>query len=391
MNRTADQALMKEMNKYIVLNRIRFHSPISRTQISSDTGLNKATVSAIIDELIDEGLVLEVGQGQSRVGRRPIMLLFNAKVGTVLGVELGVEYVRIVATDLAAQTQMTYSRGLPKRLGPTEVIDTLMESIHHVISEIPQSRYGVVGIGVGVPGLVDFRRGIVLRAPHLNWENVPLRSMLESRLQKPVFVDNEANAGALGEKLYGQGRHSSSLLYVSAGTGIGAGIVMGGELIRGEDGMAGEFGHMSIDQYGGQCSCGNSGCWEMYASERALVNTYQKLTGEQLSYEEILARFRESEPSAMQAFHTIGQSLGAGIANLINGLNPAMIIVGNRLAEAGSCIVDSVQRAIVERCFIVPFSKVNVQLSSLGPNACSIGAAALVLHDYFAGPNRQVS
>lgn len=391
MQRTADQSLMKEMNKYLVLNRIRFQSPISRSQLSSSTGLNKATVSAIIDELIDEGLVLEVGQGQSRVGRRPIMLLFNAKVGTVLGVDLGVEYLRIVATDLSAQVQKTYSHNLPKGLCPTDVIDTVVSCIHDVISNIPSSRYGIMGVGIGVPGLVDYRRGIVLRAPHLNWENIPLRSILESRLNTRVFVDNEANAGALGEKLYGQGRYVSGLLYASAGTGIGVGIIIGDQLIRGQDGIAGEFGHMCIDQHGPQCPCGNNGCWELYASEKSLTNAYSKLTSEELSFEQVLKRFRVSEPAAVQVFHGIGESLGTGIASLVNGLNPSMIIIGNRLAEGGSAIVDNVQRAIQDRSFIVPFSKINVQLSSLGMDACSIGSASLVLHDYFAGPRAQVS
>lgn len=391
MNRTADQSLMKEMNKYLVLNRIRFQSPISRTQISVGTGLNKATVSGIIDELIDDGLVLEVGQGQSRVGRRPIMLLFNAKVGTVLGVDLGVEYVRIVATDLSAQVQRTYNHDLPKGLGPTDVIDTVVQCIDEVTRDIPSSKYGVIGVGIGVPGLVDYQRGIVLRAPHLNWDNIPLRSILENRLSTSVFVDNEANAGALGEKLYGHGRYASSLLYASAGTGIGVGMVMGDTLIRGQDGIAGEFGHMCIDQHGPLCPCGNHGCWELYSSEEALVNTYQKLTGEDLSFEQTLERFRASEPAAVQAFHTIGESLGIGVASLVNGLNPAVVIIGNRLAEAGSCILDIVQRAIQERSFIAPFSKTSVQLSSLGLDACSIGAASLVLHDYFAGPRAEVS
>jgi DNA-binding transcriptional regulator LsrR (DeoR family) len=157
MIRTADQAFMKEINKFIVLNRIRFHSPVSRAQISVETGLNKATVSAIVDELIQEGFVSEVGQGQSRVGRRPIMLHFNAKVGSVLGVELGVEYVRIVTTDLSAQVQNVYNTVFPQDIAPTELIETVISVIQQAMSEVSNSKYGVIGIGVGVPGLVDFR------------------------------------------------------------------------------------------------------------------------------------------------------------------------------------------------------------------------------------------
>ncbi len=376
---------MKEINKSVVLNRIRFHSPISRSQISADTGLNKATVSALIDELIREDLVLEVGHGRSRVGRRPIMLLFNAKVGTVLGVELGVEYIRIVSTDLSAKVIATHSRPLPQDADATEVIEALVTAIEEAKRQAPATNYGVVGIGIGVPGLVDFRRGIVLRAPHLNWANIPLKAMLESRLGVPVFVDNEANAGALGEKLYGAATHISNLLYISAGTGIGTGIVIGNELLRGADGIVGEFGHMSIDTHGVPCTCGNAGCWELYASERAVTSGYHRLTGQGLSFEEVLHRVHESDPAALQVFQTVGQYLGVGIVNLINGLNPSMILLGNRLSEAGRSVTDAVQQVMATRCFIGPYSKVTVQVSSLGRDACAIGAAALVLHHFFSG------
>ncbi|WAH43017.1 ROK family protein [Alicyclobacillus fastidiosus] len=391
MTRTADPAYMKEINKSIVINKIRFHSPISRTQISVDTGLNKATVSALIDELLQEGLVLEIGQGQSRVGRRPIMLLFNAKAGSVLGVELGVEYVRIVVTDLAAQVQNTYNTVLPDGADATAVIDTVVTSIQEAMEQAPPSKCGVIGIGIGVPGLVDYRRGIVLKAPHLNWDNIPLKAMLESRLRKPVFVDNEANAGALGEKLYGAGANVADLLYVSAGTGIGTGIVIDNDLLRGADGIAGEFGHMSIEANGAQCPCGNQGCWEMYASERALVSTYEKLAGSSSRFEDILSRLPASDRAALQAFQSVGQYLGVGISNLINGLNPSMIIVGNRLAQGGKVVVDGISQSIAKRCFISPHSKVSVQVSELGRDACPIGSAALVLHDFFTGPKADVS
>ncbi|GLG02674.1 xylose repressor [Alicyclobacillus hesperidum subsp. aegles] len=391
MDRTADQALMKEINKYIVLNRIRFQSPISRSQISAETGLNKATVSALTDELIREGLVLEVGQGRSRVGRRPIMLLFNANAGSVMGVELGVEYVRIVITDFAARVVYAVNHPIDKRAGAADVLEFLVTCIETALVKAPVTDYGVIGIGIGVPGLVDFRRGIVLRAPHLHWDNIPLKAMLESRLHKPVFVDNEANAGALGEKLYGAATHVSNLLYVSAGTGIGTAIVVGDELMRGADGVAGEFGHMSIDAHGDPCTCGNVGCWELYASERSLCSVYAKLTGETADFDTILQRYQASDPSAMQAFQMIGRYLGIGIVNLTNGLNPAMIILGNRLAEGGRMVTDAIQQAISARCLVSPYAKVAVQASALGRDACAIGSAALVLHDFFAGPRAKTT
>ncbi|WAH35254.1 ROK family transcriptional regulator [Alicyclobacillus dauci] len=390
MTRTADPAFMKATNKHIVLDKIRFHSPISRAQISAETGLNKATVSALIDELIQEGLAIEVGHGQSRVGRRPIMLLFNEQVANVLGVELGVEYIRIVVTNLAAKVLKTYDFELPHHMDPTGVIETVMSAVHEAIADAPPSKHGIIGIGIGVPGLVDYHRGIVLKAPHLNWDNVPIKAMLETRFGKPVFVDNEANAGALGEKMYGVGTNVENLLYISAGTGIGTGIVLHNELLRGADGVAGEYGHMSIDLNGAKCLCGNHGCWELYASERALVANFEKLTGRQTDFKSIVASLENSDPAALQAFRSVGQYLGIGATNLINGLNPSMVILGNRLARGGKCVLDGLQHVIQTRCFIAPYSKLSVQVSALGRDACPVGAAALVLHDFFAGPKAEV-
>lgn len=382
MIRTADQAFMKEMNRHIVLDKIRFQSPISRAQISVETGLNKATVSAIVDVLIQDGLALEAGPGQSRVGRRPIMLHFNQHAGRAIGVELGVEYVRLNVTDLSANVLKIYETPLAQA-DASSVIEVLIDLIREAMSDMTPSLYGVIGIGVGVPGFVDFHRGIVLKAPHLKWDNIPLKAVLEDRLGKPVFVDNEANAGAMGEKLYGIGLNVENLLYISAGTGIGTGIVLQNELLRGADGIAGEFGHMSMNQQGPSCPCGNVGCWEMYASERALVSKYEELTDQVAQFDDILDGFKQADSAALQAFQYIGKNLGMGIVNLMNGLNPSMIIVGNRLAQGGKLVLDGIHQSIISRCLIAPYSHVSVQTSALGRDACAIGAAAFVLHDFF--------
>jgi glucokinase-like ROK family protein len=386
MKRTGDQAFIKELNKSIVLNLLRFHSPISRTQISVQTGLNKATVSSIVDELIRENLVLEVGHGHTRVGRRPVLLLFNAHAGYVIGVDLGVDYVRVLATDLSAEIATSRELTIGDERSPQQVVQAIVQAIQEIKSELPSSSLGIIGIGIGVPGLVDFSHGIVLNAPNLAWRDVHLGALLENYLGLPVYVDNEANTGALGEKLFGVGREASNLIYISAGTGIGTGIIVHNELVRGSQGIAGEFGHMTIEAQGLKCSCGNHGCLEMYASERALVRRYQQLTGTHLTTEEILLRLKENDAAALEAIQTVGQYLGIGVANLLNGLNPSLILIGNRLSAAGEWLVRPIEQTVRNRCFTLPYTQVRIQTSSLGRNACAIGAASLVLHEYFAGP-----
>lgn len=390
MTRTGDQAFIKELNLAIVLNLLRFQGTVSRTQIAKLTGLNKATVSSLVDELISSQLVMEVGRAPSQVGRRPILLLFNANAGFVVGIDLGVDFARVVATDLSGQVTQARECHLSHPKNPQTVIGQLVEQIQAVITQLPPSPLGVVGVGVGVPALVDYTRGIVINAPNLGWRDVHLKALLESYSNLPVYVDNEANAGALGEKLRGAGKDVSDLVYISAGVGIGAGIIVNHELIRGAQGMAGEFGHMTVEPQGFRCDCGNQGCWEMYASEKALVDQYRRLSGRQLTSEAILALAEENETFALEALQAVGQYLGIGIANILNGLNPSLVLIGNRLGRAGNRLLGPVLQAVQSRCFIAPYAGVKVQMSALGPDACAIGAASLVLHEYFAGPMSHV-
>ncbi|QRF22418.1 ROK family protein [Alicyclobacillus sp. TC] len=175
-------------------------------------------------------------------------------------------------------------------------------------------------------------------------------------------------------------------MYFSVGTGIGVGIILNHGLIRGSGGTAGEFGHMIVEARGLRCSCGSRGCLEMYASTRALVSKYAQLAGTTVSFDEIMRRLRDGENNAVQAVNSIGHYLGTGISNVINGLNPSLVVIGNRLSEAGECLLNSVKDVIHSSALDVPASLARVELSSLGRNATATGAASLALNDYFQGP-----
>ncbi|MFD1675500.1 ROK family protein [Alicyclobacillus fodiniaquatilis] len=202
----------------------------------------------------------------------------------------------------------------------------------------------------------------------------------------PVFVDNEANAGAMGEKFCGVGRDTANLVYVSVGAGIGTGIILNNELIRGEQGITGEFGHMTIEVDGRVCSCGNRGCLEMYASEKALMEQYEHIAGESLPTHEIVERAKAQEPEAIQAVKAVGAYLGIGIATLLNGLNPSLILIGSRMRAVDDVLLASIDPVVKARCFTHPYANFRILPSSLGVNACAIGAASLVLHQHFVGP-----
>ncbi|ALP37579.1 ROK family protein [Paenibacillus sp. IHB B 3084] len=375
MNVTGDQALVKKLNKSIVLERIRLHAPLSRAQLSSQTGLNKATVSNLVAELITDGLVYETGLGESSGGRKPLMLLFNSRAGFVLGIEVSVQYIKGALTDLAGtiETELTFPLA---QHDPAFVMEQIQRLVQELMQTIPPSPHGIVGIGLGVPGMVD-ESGTVLFAPNLGWEEVPLRQQLEEELGLPVVVDNEANVGAQGELYYDMDSDHRQLVrdlvYISAGSGIGAGIIIDGKPYQGAWGYAGETGHMSIDWKGRLCSCGSRGCWELYASEKAYAASAFKLPAH--STAELLPFALQGDTNTLSVFRDIGQYLGVGITNIVNSLNPGMLIIGGPLAEARPWLEQSMREVIDERALPYHRRQLQIRFSTLGSRSTMLGAA----------------
>ncbi|KWX89017.1 ROK family protein [Paenibacillus riograndensis] len=377
MKVTGDQALVKKINKSIILHTIRKHSPVSRARVSEMTGLNKATVSNLVAELCGQELVTEAGPGKSSGGRKPLMLHFNSMAGSVIGIELQVKQLKAVLCDLGGST-------LQELDCPLEVHDLpyVLEKMKAIISELiasaPSSPYGIVGIGVGVPGMVD-EHGMVLFAPNLGWEMVDLRAILEQSFAVPVTIDNEANAGAQGELNFGAARDVRHLLYISAGSGIGSGIIIGGELYKGARGYAGETGHMTIEAEGKPCSCGSRGCWELYASERTYDNPGLALPAR--STTELVRYAREGQEDTLRHFTTIGEYLGIGVTNLINSFNPELIVIGGALSEAEPWLGEPLRRVVAERTLPYHKQQLEITFSRLGSRGTMIGAGfSAVMH-----------
>jgi glucokinase-like ROK family protein len=400
---TADQLLVKQINKMLVLNTIYKEKPISRAGIAKFTGLNKSTVSALVDELLSEGLILEIGIGESQGGRKPINLSINKEVGSVIGIDLGVNYILSILTNFAGDI-IWEKRIIIKNMmnSPQQKIDDLFNLIQETIEHAPPTSRGIIGLGIGVPGIVNYDHGYVLSAPNLMWENIKLKEIVEDRFQIPTLIDNEANAGAIGEKWFGLAKKASELLYISAGTGIGAGIVINNELYRGSRGLAGEIGHMTVDVHGIKCTCGNIGCWEEYASEKALLR-YLKNNAkeypdsillskgcsegiESLNIFQIIDAAAKGDYLAIAGLENIGYYLGVGVANLINAFNPEFVVIGNVLPLAGDVLMNELRKEVARRCFASKYSNVKILSSELYMNACALGAVALVISRLYASP-----
>lgn len=376
---TGDLALVKKMNSYIVLSNIRKHSPVSRAQISELTGLNKATVSSLVNELIENNLVLEIGPGESSGGRKPVLLLFNEKAGYAIGIDLGVNYIRGVLVDLNGNiVQECYERLKQQRR--ELAFDALTANIDTLIAQAPESTYGIVGIGVGAPGIVD-QAGTILFAPNMKWREVPLQTMLHERYQLPIIIDNEANAGAQGEQKYGAGQGIRNLIYLSVGYGIGSGMILDKELYKGTSGFSGELGHLSIAYDGKECTCGNLGCWELYASEKALLEDAEQLGYDSL--DELIAAAEQGNDQVIALFAKIGQFLGIGIANIINTLNPDCVMIGNRMSRAAQWIMPALEKTARKRALSFHSEELQILFAELQEHSAVRGAAYYAIDRFF--------
>ncbi|MDQ0338604.1 glucokinase-like ROK family protein [Caldalkalibacillus uzonensis] len=391
---TGDQEYVRRLNRSIVLNHIKEYGPISRAEIAKDTSLNKATVSSLVEQLINENLVKEIGAGHSSGGRRPVLLLFNAEAGSVIGVDLGVNYILVVLTNLSSHIKWSKKVFLSPAEDFQSVLDKLYKLIGEAIEHAPQTPHGILGIGVGIPAITDHQRGIVLFAPNLQWKDVNLKDLLEQRFSLPVVIDNEANMGALGEKMFGNGAGYQHIAYISVGIGIGVGLVLDNQVYRGANGFAGEMGHMIIEKNGLKCSCGNRGCWEMYASEKSLYMRMEEIQFPLSSTDPLQSILQAAETGHHQviaSLHDIGEYLGIGISNIINAFNPDCVIIGNTLSQADRWIIAPIEKVINSRT--LPFSRqhVQVKLSNLGDKACVIGAVSSILTQHFSFNGTQMA
>lgn len=385
MKTTGDQHLIKKINTSLVLETINRHAPLSRAKVAEMTKLNKGTVSNLVNELIENHLVYEIGTGESSGGRKPVMLLFNKEAGYAIGVDLGVDYILTVLTNLHGEIVQESTEALASKSFPS-AMKQVKAAIEAMIKQAPPSPHGIVGIGVGVPGIVD-EEGTVLFAPHLQWSDANVKRHLEAHFPYPVYVDNEANAGAIGEKKAGAGKDAANLVYISVGTGIGTGTIINGALFRGASGFSGEMGHMTIEAFGKPCACGNRGCWELYASESALLGLAEERFAERedANLDALLRRAEQGDETAIKLFRQIGSYLGIGIANIVNIFNPELIIVGNRMTKAERWLRPAIQNTLDRRS--LPFHRRHAALdfSQLGVRSCALGAADFAVAGFLAG------
>ena len=383
-------SLIKELNTSVILNTIRDNKSISRAEIAKITGLTPATVTNITGELILKHLIVETTLGKSSGGRKPVMLELNTKGFNTVGVFIGSKYIDISISDLGANIIDTTFSEINDSMTSEEVIAKVIGGIKKVMKKANKK---ILGIGVGVHGLVRSKEGVSVLAPNLGWENVRINDLLESEFKLPVFVDNDVKTMTLGEKWFGAGRDADDFVMLYTGYGIGASLVTNGQIYRGALNYACEIGHTTIEAEGPLCSCGNRGCFQMLASEFALLqqikeNGYDKkyFDGEKIDVEEVIDKALAGNEDLMALLKKQAYYIGVGLANIINTFNPSMIILNGFIIKTGGILMPEILKQVQLRSLKYMQSEVNIIFSPLGRDAVFKGAVSLVLSGIFENP-----
>jgi predicted NBD/HSP70 family sugar kinase len=386
----ADLRMMRELNRLLVLNCVREDGPLARVQIAARTGLSRTTVSSIVDALLKDGLVREGNllNAAPAGGRRAILVHFHADAGFILGVDVGRSHFTVIATNLAASVVASHSGPFDAKLGPGVCLALLTAELRSFAerNRIPWDR--IVGIGVGIPGPLDVRRRMLVAPPRMpGWDRIDIRAILSRDLEVPVFLDNDANMGALGESRFGAGRGVDQLTYVKVGTGIGCGLVINSSVYRGSCGSAGELGHVSIDADGPPCECGNRGCLEAVAGALAIVQRATSPDGDSsvalADVSDVVCAARNGHVASRAALEAAGNAIGVALAGLVNLVNPAVIIIAGGVAHAGDLLLEPIRSAIATRGLAIASSQTRVVIAELGDNAIALGAVATVIEAAF--------
>lgn len=382
---------IRDINKQIVLTYVRDRAPISRAEIARETALQRSTVSSIVQSLVEEGFVEEVGAGASSGGRKPTMLKLRTDAPVAIAVDITPTVINIATADLAGQ--VVHLETFPTVADRAQNLQKIIKRISRIKTHLKNPD---VQIGVSVPGVVDDASGVVSYVPFFQWENWQLKQKLKEATGLPVIIDNDANAVALADLWFGmpEVHDIKSFASVLVAEGIGTGIIFDGQIYRGNQGAAGEFGHMIIggtdkENNNVVCSCGNTHCWESFASNRATVRRFAALTGNdhpENDINRIFALARQGDNAALKVINETARYLGFGIVNLLVGLSPEAVIVSGKITLVWS-LVEKTLLETVEKNIKQKLPGTLIIASPLGDSPTLKGAICLSLMNKFASQN----
>lgn len=394
-----NRQLIRDINRNLILNLIKSRGPISRSELAQVSGLSPAAITGITGDFVASGLVEESGEGESRGGRRPVLLRLNHRAGFVVGLKLMEEAVTCAVTDLDAQVLHHQVTPLPgeEEHSLESILPLLIQAIEDTLAASGVDVERVLGIGIGMAGVVDGNTGTCRYSPFFGWRDVQIAEPIATHFDLPVYLENDVNTLTIAEQWFGYGHDVDHFAVVTVGRGVGAGLVVNGQIVRGAFGGAGEFGHIPLTADGPLCDCGKHGCLEALASDPAVlrraaaglaggVESQLAGRGRALTMEEIAAAAAAGDAFAQELLRDAGHWLGVGVATLINLLNPQLVIVGGEGIRAGEWRLQAMQAAIEQEVFDGLADGVDFIIEPSGDEVWARGAACVVLGEIFKSP-----
>lgn len=394
--KVATRGTSREINSQIVLNLVRAHQPISRADLARAMGVSRAAVTLIVNDLLERQLVFEGATGQAVRGRKPTFLYINARRRSVVAVDIRASETFLMLADLIGKP-LSGVISFPTVREPKKFVTALAARVKALLAEHPDVD-GCEGIGVVVPGMVEHSTLRILHAPTLGWRDVDLREPLAAATRLRVQIENSGRACALAQMWALRGgapQATGDLVFISVSDGLGVGVVMNGEVLRGRHNIAGEFGHVPLSLDGPRCSCGSNGCWEAYVANPATLARYfghasrpgpRDAAERHFTVEDLVTRARGGDAKAIAAVEATARYLGLGLGSVINALNPATVFIGGEITLAWDLIEGAVRAALAERALTPAAAATEIRIVSPTEHPRLQGAAALVIAPAFAAP-----
>ncbi|GAA0343157.1 ROK family transcriptional regulator [Streptomyces olivoreticuli] len=374
------QSSLHRANLERVVRAVRMAGSLTQAEIARATGLSAATVSNIVRELKDGGTV-EVTPTSSG-GRRARSVSLSGDAGIVVGVDFGHTHLRVAVGNLAHRVLAEDAEPLDVDASAAQGLDRAEHLVKRLIKEAGINPAKIVGVGLGVPGPIDVASGTLGSTAILpGWAGTNPRDDLAARIGVPVYVDNDANLGALGELVWGAGRGATDLAYIKVASGVGAGLVINGQIYRGPGGTAGEIGHITLDEAGPVCRCGNRGCLETFTAARYVLPLLHSAHGTDLTVARMVELARAGDPGCRRVIGDVGRHIGSGVANLCNLLNPSRVVLGGDLADSGELVLAPIRESVSRYAIPSAARQLEVVPGALGGRAEVLGALALVLSE----------
>lgn len=368
-----------------ILQLVRSGQAVTRGDLAAVTGLARSTIAQRVDALRAHRLLVPGGDSASTGGRPPTLLEFNSRAGVALSGDLGATHSRVAVTDLSGQVLAQARRDIAIAEGPDVVLSWLEETFDRLVDETGNTIDDIRGVGVGLPGPVEFATGRPVNPPIMpGWDLYPVSQRLADRYGVPALVDNDVNIMAVGEH-WANWRDEAFLMFIKIGTGIGCGIVAGGHVHRGADGAAGDIGHIHVPEHDEiVCRCGNRGCLEAFAGGGAMAARLAELGLPTRRSRDVVTHVRAGQPDAVQLIRQAGRTIGGVLATSVNMLNPAVIVIGGDVAQAGEPLLAGIREVVYQRSLPLATARLRIVPSELGDEAGVIGAAVMVLEQILA-------